>query len=50
MEDEIVEYYLGLCSQDDVEAEAKTCAKFNIDEQSLMFILEADLVESMLSI
>lgn len=49
MEDDIVEYFLDLCHQDDVEAEAKTCEKFDIDLPSLMFILEADLVESMMS-
>lgn len=43
----IVEYFLGLCSLDDPEAEGKTCEKFNIDDRSLMIILEADLVESM---
>ncbi len=47
MEDQIVEYFLGLC--DDDEAEAKTCEKFGIDEHSLMIILEADLVESMMN-
>lgn len=48
MEDEIVEYFLELCHQDDDQAEAKTCEKFGIDETSLQFILEADLVESMM--
>jgi hypothetical protein len=44
MEEEIVKYYLSLTDDDD--AEAKTCAKFDIDSDTLMFVLEADLVDS----
>lgn len=47
MEEEIVKFYLSLCDDDD--AEAKTCQKFGIDEDTLYFILEADLVESFMN-
>jgi len=46
IEQEIVEYYLKLCAQDDDNAEARTCKRFNINEESLNIILMSDLIEN----
>jgi len=44
---EIVRFYLGVSDEDN--AEELTCEKFSISEQSLLIILDADLVDSMMS-
>lgn len=47
MEDQIVAFYLSLGDDDD--AEMKTCEKFGIDSRTLDFILEADLIDTMMN-
>lgn len=46
IEQQIVAYYLRLCREDDDNAEARTCKRFNITEDSLMIILMADFVDN----
>ena len=43
---EIVAYFLKLCKEDDDNAEARTCKRFNINEESLNIILMSDLIEN----
>ena len=49
MEDQIVAFYLSLGDDDDDDAEMKTCEKFGIDSRTLDFILEADLIDTMMN-
>jgi len=44
MEKDIVEFYLSLVDSDD--AEDQTCNKFDIDEDTLNYILMCDFVET----
>lgn len=46
MESQIVAYFLRLCREDDDNAEARTCKRFGITEESLQIILMADLIEN----
>lgn len=47
IENQIVAFYLSLGDDDD--AETKTCEKFEIDSRTLDFILEADLIDTMMN-